>query len=296
MDARELVCFFDYLSLERGCSANTVRAYRSDLANWRGFCAQNGLDPLPFDESKIARYLRYLTAQGKAKSTLQRNVAVFKTYTRFLANEGRDAPEAGRIDLPQKGQQLPQILTEGEVGRLLGACDESKALGLRDRALLELAYGCGLRASELCSLRLGDLDATAGVLRTRGKGDKERQIPYLGEVRQILERYVDEARPALSRKNPIEPRELFLSRTGRPLERSELWRIVRKRGTAAGISKTRLHPHALRHSFASHLLRRGMDLRTLQELLGHASINTTQKYTHFDMEIREIYDRYHPRA
>lgn len=162
----------------------------------------------------------------------------------------------------------------------------------RDRALIETLYGCGLRASEACGLRLPDVDFSGGFLRVTGKGDKERIVPLVGTCRSVLERFVTETRPLFRPVGDV----LFTTRSGNPMRREDVWRVVQKRGQKAGISLSRLHPHILRHSFATHLLRRGMDLRTLQELLGHASIGTTERYTHFDTELRDIYDRCHPRA
>lgn len=174
-------------------------------------------------------------------------------------------------------------------------------MGLRDRTMIEMAYDCGLRASELCAIKLSDIDETGGVLYVRGKGDKERIVPYVGTLRSAVRRYMDEARPVLlgAKSGAAALRKsdyLFLSANGRAMNRGELWNIVQKRGRRAGIARSRLHPHVLRHSFATHLQRRGMDLRTLQELLGHSTIATTEKYAHLDTELRDIYDSFHPRA
>lgn len=195
--------------------------------------------------------------------------------------------------LPSKEQKLPQILSEGEVERLISSCRDGSLLGDRDEAIFEVIYGCGLRASEVCLLTTDDIDWHANAVRVIGKGDKERIVPLLGSIKEKLKRYVDIVRPQL---NKLEESWLFLTRTGRQLHREDLWRIIRRRGKAAGIPAVRLHPHVLRHSLATHMLRRGLDLRTLQELLGHASIATTERYTHLDLELRDIYDRCHPRA
>jgi len=195
--------------------------------------------------------------------------------------------------LPSKEQKLPQILSEGEVERLISSCRDGSLLGDRDEAIFEVIYGCGLRASEVCLLTTDDIDWHANAVRVIGKGDKERIVPLLGSIKEKLKRYVDIVRPQL---NKLGGSWLFLTRTGRQLHREDLWRIIRRRGKAAGIPAVRLHPHVLRHSLATHMLRRGLDLRTLQELLGHASIATTERYTHLDLELRDIYDRCHPRA
>ena len=284
--------FLTYLALERGASEHTLRAYRSDLTHFEDFCARRGKPPCPPEENELTLFLRELQRQGLAASSVQRRAACLRSFLRFLQEQGEPAASREPLSLPDRPAPLPQILTEGEVGRLLETCDGSASLDLRDRALFELIYGCGLRASEACSLRLRDVDCTGGTLRVRGKGNKTRVVPLLGEVRKAVERYLAAGRG----EAPGDPEALFLSRNRRPLRREDLWRIVRRRGVQAGIPSSRLHPHILRHSFATHLLRHGMDLRTLQSLLGHASLGTTEKYTHFDQELRDVYDRAHPRA
>lgn len=285
--------FDDYLTLERGYSENTTRAYLSDLKKWKEYCESNDLALYPVEENNVLRYLRLLATRGMSKSTLQRNAAVLRSFSNFLMYEGLTAASFDKIPLPKREKTLPQIMSEGEVQRLMALCDSGGTLGERDRAIIELAYGCGLRASELCALKVEDLDPSGGTLRSLGKGGKMRVLPYLGQVKQVVQRYIEDVRPLLDKK---QSNILFLSRSGRPLLRGELWRLLRKRGKKAGIASSRLHPHVLRHSFATHLLRRGMDLRTLQELLGHASIGTTERYTHFEMELRDVYDQFHPRA
>jgi integrase/recombinase XerD len=287
------VAFLDFLRLERGASENTVLAYGRDLRDWASFCRRRHVPPFPPDPEELGAYLKVLAFQGKSKATIQRRAAAIRSCMRFLVLEGRFSGGNAAISLPDKGRKLPQVLSEGEVERLLASCADAAPLDLRDRAILETAYGCGLRASELVTLRLRDLDFTGGRLRVVGKGDKERTVPLLGEVREALWRYVHQGRPA---QDTAAREEVFLSRTGGPLGREDVWRIIRRRGKSAGIAASRLYPHVLRHSFGTHLLRRGMDLRTLQELLGHSSIATTERYTHFDTELRDVYDSCHPRA
>ncbi|QTX31232.1 tyrosine-type recombinase/integrase [Aminithiophilus ramosus] len=288
---KAVATFFDYLRFERGCSENTVKAYEGDLARWCAFCEGAGLSPLPPSEEKVAPFLRKASLEGKSSATVQRYAATLRSWSHFLQMDGWIEQDVWLPPLPDKARRLPQILNEGEVERLLSACPDT-LLGLRDRALLELSYGCGLRAGEACSLHVGDADFRRGTLRVLGKGDKERLLPLVGQIKERLRLYVGEARPGLGGTSDV----LFLSRNGRPLRREDFWRIIRRRGKEAAIPAVRLHPHVLRHSFATHLLRRGMDLRTLQELLGHASIATTERYTHFDLELRDVYDRCHPRA
>lgn len=290
---QRIASFLDYLRLERGASENTVLAYGRDLRDWAEFCGGRGTAPFPPDAEHLALYLKEMTFRGRSKATVQRRAAAIRSCLRFLVMEGWFSGEAATVPLPDKGRRLPQILSEGEVERLLAACIGEAPRDRRDRALLEVAYGCGLRASELVTLKLRDLDFSSGRLRVFGKGEKERVVPLLGDVRKIVLDYVENGRPSLD----VSARgEVFLSRSGGPLHREDVWRIIRKRGKAAGIAAVRLHPHVLRHSFGTHLLRRGMDLRTLQELLGHSSIATTERYTHFDMELRDVYDNCHPRA
>lgn len=300
---RIITGFLDYMRYERDASPNTVRAYRADLLSWTAFCREQEKPLYPIEQSLLSRYLRRLEAKGISAGTRMRRAACLSAFSKYLVYDGVVEAIPGLMPLPKREKTLPQIMTEGEIERLLAACEENggapayRALGLRDRAMIEMAYDCGLRASELCGLRLSDLDETLGVMYVKGKGSKERIVPYVGSLRGMTARYLRESRPILQGAAGREDGGfLFLSARGAPVTRQELWKVVQKRGRRAGISKNRLHPHVLRHSFATHLQRRGMDLRTLQELLGHASIATTEKYTHLDTELRDIYDSFHPRA
>ncbi|MFA0888836.1 MAG: tyrosine-type recombinase/integrase [Synergistales bacterium] len=287
-----LKAFCDYLEFERGASANTVASYRADMKSWFAFARSSGFVEEVPDSATLARYLRHLAALSRSKSTIQRHAAALRTWKRFLEEEGLRPPDSERLPLPAKDRKLPQILGEGEIERIIQACSGTSPMDKRDRALLETVYGCGLRAGEACGLRLKDVDFEGAVLHVTGKGDKERIVPLVGACRTVLRRYIEETRLVFRPSGD----GIFITRSGKPLRREDVWRIVQKRGHQAGIPLSRLHPHVLRHSFATHLLRRGMDLRTLQELLGHASIGTTERYTHFDIELRDIYDRCHPRA
>lgn len=285
--------FKNYLMLERGCSVNTLKAYVSDMLLWYDFCEDQDTDPLELTADKVSRFQLRQAAKGKAKSSIQRASAVLNSFARFLVFDGQTEQTAELDPIPQRPEPLPQILSEEEIQRIINACEDGTLLGKRDRAMIELAYGVGLRASELCSLKLGDVSSERGIIFVKGKGNKERTVPYVGGVRKTVERYISEFRPKLDKKH--EP-WLFLSKNGNILRRETFWVILRKRGKKAGnISHKRLHPHVLRHSFATHLLRNGMDQRTLQEILGHSSIMTTEKYTHLDNEIIDIYDKFHPR-
>lgn len=285
--------FMDYLKLERTCSMNTVRAYESDMKQWGAFCSRHGIDADRLTADEISRFLLEQKAAGKSKSTVQRNAACLSSFARFLVYDGETAAVPKLDPLPKKDETLPQVMTEGEIQRIINACEDGTLLGKRDRAIIELAYGSGMRASELCDIRLRDLNRENDILYARGKGNKERVIPFVGAVRKIVDSFISEYRPQLNKNNA---EWLFLTRSGRQLRRESLWHIMRKRGRAAGVPESRLHPHVLRHTFATHLLRNGMDQRTLQSILGHSSILTTEKYTHLDTEIRDMYDKFHPRA
>lgn len=289
----EFGLFFGYLRFERGCSENTIKAYASDLRAWMRYCSENGIKPSPPSRDSISSFLAVQADSGSSKSSIQRRAATIRSWMRFLTAEGILEGDENLPRLPAREKKLPQILTEGEIDRLLEACEGDDSISLRDRALVEMGYGCGLRAGELAHLTLDDVVVRSGFLRVKGKGNKERIVPLVGKVRERVERYLAGGREHLF---PKETDRVFVSRNGRSLRREDIWRTIRKRGKTAGISESRLYPHILRHSFATHLLRRGMDLRTLQELLGHSSIMTTEKYTHFDVELRDVYDKSHPRA
>ncbi|MDO5563217.1 MAG: tyrosine-type recombinase/integrase [Synergistaceae bacterium] len=291
--ARLLERFENYLTLERACSKNTLKAYSSDVRSWYLYCRSHDTSPKELTGDNITRFLNNLSAEGKSKSTVQRCAAVLSSFTRFLSYDG-DLEFMPILDpLPKREEVLPQVMTEGEIQRIINACEDGTPLGARDRAVIELAYGAGMRASELCDLELQNIDRSGGLIYTRGKGGKERTIPYVGAVRKVIDDYIEKVRPLLDR---LGLEYLFLTRSGKKMRREFLWQILRKRGKSAGIPLSRLHPHVLRHTFATHLLRNGMDQRTLQEILGHSSILTTEKYTHLDTEIHDYYDKYHPRS
>ncbi|MDR3264603.1 MAG: tyrosine-type recombinase/integrase [Synergistaceae bacterium] len=282
-----------YLVAERGRSRLTAEGYASDLRQWLRFCEAGDLIPFPPSLAAISAFRRYMDGQGKQHSTQQRCIAAMRSWIRFVELEEAEDADILMPELPGKAKLEPRILNEAEIKRLMDVCAGSKPLVIRDRAIFEIGYGCGLRASEICTLEMLDLDFESKLLRTRGKGEKERVVPFLGETARGVRTYLDTVRSVLN-CNRIS--RVFLSFSGRSLNRQDMWRILRKRGREAGITASRLYPHILRHSFATHLLARGMDMRTLQEMLGHSSIMTTQTYSHFDGEMRDFYDRFHPRA
>ena len=292
--------FLAYLEFERGLSRNTLEAYRSDLLQFGAFLRRRGTDALEAEHADLAAFLAELATGGPerppvAPATLQRKAACLRSFYRHLRREGAIAHDpTAELRAPRKSQRLPQVLSRGEVARLLAAPRGTEPAALRDRALLELMYACGLRASEAIGLEVGDLDLETGVLRARGKGSKERIVPIGREAVLATRAYLDRGRPALVGLRD-EPR-LIVNRRGGGLTRQGLYKIVQRYARAAGL-EGRMSPHTLRHTFATHLLAGGCDLRAVQEMLGHADIATTQLYTHLSSErLKDVYFRAHPRA
>jgi integrase/recombinase XerD len=300
-EAEDLVDRFClYLIAERGRSRLSAESYASDLRHWVEFCENCELPPFPPTFSAVSAFRRHMDKEGKERSSQQRCIAAIRSWIHFVEMEETTDLDLPLPELPDKAEIMPRILNEAEIKRLMDVCQGTKPLLVRDRAIFEIGYGCGLRVSEICTLAVLDLDFESKLLRTRGKGDKERMVPFLGEAARSVKLYLDTARPLLKNKLANAERKsansVFLSFSGRLLNRQDVWRLLRKRGRQAGISQSRLYPHILRHSFATHLLSHGMDMRTLQEMLGHSSIITTQAYSHLDQEMRDIYDQCHPRA
>lgn len=292
MPARWTDLFLDYLLLERGLAENTLRAYRRDLDDYLAFLTRAGLG-LEAGEA-VPSYLRDLQTRGCAPATRARRLSCLRRFYRFLASEGLvGADPTAAVPSPRRGLKLPRVLTVGEVDRLLTQPRTSTPTGLRDRAMLELLYATGLRVSELVELKVADVNVAQGYVRCLGKGQRERVVPFGSMAARYLRAYLTEVRPRLvARRSPY----LFVNRRGRPLSRQAMWKLIKKYARRAGIDKT-IGPHVLRHSFATHLLENGADLRTVQELLGHADISTTQIYTHVSAaHLREVYARAHPRA
>lgn len=282
-----------FLIAERGRSRLTAESYALDLKQWLQFCEAFSFVPFPPQYTSVNAFRRKMDEEGKARSSQQRAIAALRSWIHYAELEEDTEEDIPLPELPEKAKLEPRILNEAEIKRLMNTCSGDRPLSVRDRALFEIGYGCGLRASEMCSLEVLDLDFSSKLLRVKGKGDKTRLVPLLGEVARALQVYLNAVRPLLNKKKE---NSFFLSRSGQALSRQDVWRILRKRGREAGIASSRLYPHILRHSFATHLLARGMDMRTLQEMLGHSSIMTTQNYSHFDREMRTVYDTFHPRA
>ncbi len=290
-----LAAWLDHLRVERGLAENTLAAYENDLRKLAAFAEQRRRPLLALGQGDLAAFVASLRGQGLSARSQGRHVHSLRGFFRFAAREGliaRDPTE--NLRPPRAARALPRYLTPNQVDTLLAAPDVTDALGLRDRAILEVMYATGLRASELIGLEAANVDMELGVVRVFGKGRKERLVPLGREARRWVRRYLAEARAGLARARPV--RTLFVSRRGGALSRMGLWGIVRRHALEAGVARI-LTPHVLRHSFASHLLERGADLRALQAMLGHADISTTQIYTHVTRErLRQLYDQFHPRA
>jgi integrase/recombinase XerD len=288
--------FNDFLLLEQGVSPRTHEAYSRDLSRFVGYSVGRGAASPPDVSSRLLReYLYHLKDLGLAPASIRRNVSALRTYFKFLSGEGHIARDPSeRLESPKRWRSLPEVLTVAEVERLLAAPLLDDPLVFRDRAMLELAYGAGLRVSEWISIGVRDVMFDDGLVRVFGKGSKERLVPIGRRAIGALATYVRELRPRLEQGEG--KGVLFLNARGQLLTRMGAWKILRKYVERAGIEK-HVSPHTLRHSFATHLLEGGADLRAVQEMLGHADISTTQIYTHVDREyLRSVHRQYHPRA
>jgi integrase/recombinase XerD len=288
--------FLQHLAVERGLSRNTVAAYRSDIAGYLEVLSLSGTDdPAKATERDIARYLHDLKSAGTTASTLARKLSSLKAFHRFLLSEGlAPSDPTALLQGPRLWKKLPRVLSHHEAETLLSHPDSDSPRGMRDRALLEVLYGAGLRESEAISLRLEHLLWRTGFVRVLGKGERERMVPLGRRAWAALDSYLKEGRPRLLKG--ADHAVVFVNFRGLPLSRMGLWRIVRRHAVECGISK-RVTPHTLRHSFATHLLEGGADLRSVQEMLGHASIATTQIYTNVDRTyLKEVHRTFHPRG
>jgi integrase/recombinase XerD len=295
-----LLDFLAYLEFERGLSRNTLEAYRSDLLQFGRFLAEREVSAVEAGAADVSDFLTRLAA-GQADhppaspATIHRKSACLRSFYRHLRREGiRESDPTATLSAPRKNRKLPQVLTRGEVERLLSQPRGTRPAALRDRALLELMYASGLRASEAIGLEVEDVDIEERVLRARGKGSKERVVPVGGVAARAVDLYLQRGRGALVKASG-EP-ALFVNFRGARLTRQGLYKIVRRHAMTAGLAD-RMSPHTLRHTFATHLLAGGCDLRAVQEMLGHADVSTTQLYTHLSSErLKDVYFRAHPRA
>jgi integrase/recombinase XerD len=286
--------FLNYLRVERGLSANTLTAYRSDLAKLWEFADKSGKDVLSLQSDDLATFVRSLHKRGLDPKSIARTLVAVRGLYKFLIGDGHlKLDPSSNLEAPKSWQSLPFFLAMDEVEKLLDAPVTSTPLGLRDKAMLEVLYATGLRVSELVGLHLGSLDLDLGFLTVLGKGSKERAVPLGASAVDWTRKYLTVRSHLLG--NSKTQAALFIAEGGRALSRQAFWRIVVSYGEKAGIGH--ITPHVLRHSFATHLLENGADLRSVQMMLGHSDISTTQIYTHITNErLREIYQRFHPRA
>lgn len=289
--------FISYLGVERGLAQNTLMAYRRDLLHYSAFLENHGVQtPDMVSRERITEYLFQLKKGGLQVTSICRRLAAIKMFHRFLARESfaREDPTA-LIETPRIWKRVPDVLSQKEAAQLIKAAQGRDWQNIRDTAIIELLYASGMRVSELADLKWEHVNFDVGYIRCSGKGSKERIVPIGRQARKAIREYLDNVRPGLIRKGQ-NPSELFLSRLGRRLSRQSIWKLIKHYALNAGIRKE-LKPHTLRHSFATHLLECGADLRSVQEMLGHADISTTQIYTHVDRErLRQVHKQFHPRG
>lgn len=288
--------FRDFLALEGGKSGNTTEAYLKDLRRFAEYAASRGVTaPQAVTRTFLRSFVFALKDLGLSTATIRRQISAIRTYFAFLAGEGMvSADPSSRLEAPRLGRRLPDTLSVQDVEALIAAPQADEALAWRDRALLELAYGAGLRVSELCGLTLSNLLLDQGLVRVLGKGSKERLVPVGRKVIGSVSVYLHQIRPELDHGKSKD--RVLLNARGQPLSRVGAWGIVKRRAREAGLKK-RVTTHTLRHSFATHLLEGGADLRAVQEMLGHADLSTTQIYTHVDREyLRSVHRQFHPRG
>jgi integrase/recombinase XerD len=291
-----LVQYLDYLLIEKGLSRITVSSYRGDLLDFFGFLKRNGIrDPGSVNQDVLFDFLFHLKGERELSETsISRKISSLRSYFRFMKWEDyleKDPTEF--VDSPRLWRKLPSVLSREEVSRLIES-PGGKLLGLRDRAMLELMYATGIRVSELTGLTLTDIDVRSGYIRVMGKGRKERLVPLSRTSITWIKRYIKELRPDLDKGRGEE--KIFLNQRGGPLSRVGVWKIMKRHMKSSGLDK-KASPHTLRHSFATHLLEGGADLRAVQEMLGHSDISTTQIYTHISREyLKEIHRTFHPRG
>jgi len=297
----ERTMFLEHLRIERGLSKHTVEAYGRDLEYFAAHCGERNIDsPNEIDEDCVIDFAQTLGAKRNLQPvSVARALAAVRTFLKFLAAEGALASDpSALVSRPKLWRRLPDVLSQDDAGTLCSAPEKqaktSARLSWRDRAILELLYASGLRVSELCDLKLEDLDFEMSIVRVTGKGSKTRVVPVGRDALETLRRYVTLLRP--KHAGPKDEGRLFLSRTGRPLDRIAVWALVKRHGKLAGIVGD-YSPHTLRHSFATHLLEGGANLRAVQEMLGHANISTTELYTHVDAKrLLNVHQQFHPRG
>jgi integrase/recombinase XerD len=290
--------YLHFLKIERQLAANTITSYRRDLTDYIEFIENSEVESIDaVTRQNIISYLQVMNNEGKSARTVSRHISSIRSFHQFLLREKITTSDPTvHIELPKIEQKLPRVLSLDEVGQLIDAPDQSKPQGVRDTALLEVLYGTGMRVSELINLDLDHIHLTMGFVRVFGKGGKERIIPLGNKAIQACTSYVNEARPKFVKKVKGSQDALFLNMRGGRLTRQGCWKLLKAHALSVNIQK-KMTPHILRHSFATHLIENGADLRAVQEMLGHADISTTQIYTHVSRtRLKEVYVQFHPRA
>ncbi|MEM8843427.1 MAG: site-specific tyrosine recombinase XerD [Pseudomonadota bacterium] len=288
--------FLDNIWMEYGLSENTLSAYRNDLLNLVKWLGKSKTSIADAKHEDLLEYFAFRVSKGMQPRSGARLLSSIRRFYKYQIRQGLlEVDPAEKIEFPKLGRQLPEVLTEDDVEKLLGAPNIHKAQGIRDRTMLEVLYACGLRVSELINLQLHQINIRAGVIRIIGKGNKERLVPFGEQAGEWLERYLDQARPALL-KEGHDCSVLFISNRGLGMTRQAFWHVIKRHAKAVGIDK-HLSPHTLRHAFATHLLNHGADLRVVQMLLGHSDLSTTQVYTHIaQARLQELHREHHPRG
>ena len=288
--------FINYLSVERGLARNTLLAYRRDLQQYFQQLDKQGISSIDqIKKDKVTDYIYWQKKQGLSTSSICRSLAAIKMFHRFLVRESlAKIDPTNLVDTPKLWQRVPEVLSGAEVEAMIHAAEGRKWQNVRDLAILELFYASGMRVSELATIKLESLNLDVGYVRCVGKGQKERIIPIGKRARQAIKRYIDSIRGKLDKNKNSS--DLFLSRLGKKMSRQNIWKLIKFYAKKANIKKE-IKPHTLRHSFATHLLEHGADLRSVQEMLGHADISTTQIYTHVDRErLKSVHKQFHPRG
>ena len=288
--------FLNYLSIEKGLSVNTISSYRTDLSHFMAYLETKGIKDIDrIKRQDITGYMLHLKDKGISPNSISRALIAIKTFYKFLVQERLTKDDvAGILESPKLIRPLPNVLAISEVEKLVTSPDLHDWMGIRDRAALELMYATGMRVSEMVELTMDGLNLDVGFIKCKGKGSKERIVPLGKSAKEAVSRYAQKVRPSLLKKR--QDSHLFLSRLGKKISRQSFWKMIKRYAKKARIKKE-VTPHTLRHSFATHLLERGADLRVVQELLGHADISTTQIYTHINKErLKSIHRQFHPRA
>ncbi len=293
MNREPVFDYVNYLTVEKGLAQNSLEGYRRDLQQFLDFLERQGTGLKHICESDLLQFLHHMREQGQKPATIARKTTAIRGFGQYLEDQGiLDENPAAFLDVPKKGAHLPDVLTIGQIEQLLSLCNTAKPTGHRDRAMIELLYGSGMRVSELLQLDLGDVDAF-GYVRCIGKGNKERIIPVGRHALTAVDRYLSQGRQRLVKN--VREQALFLSVRGTRMTRQGFWKLLKQYGQHLGLTQS-LKPHTLRHSFATHLLNGGADLRSVQEMLGHKDIATTQIYTHLTKKhLRDVYQKTHPR-